>query len=77
MSKTEKIEFENKKIKIVKFLADLTCMRLYMENLTMDEAYDLIYETKILILKLFPDKEETYNLIYRSRFLRIIRERFS
>lgn len=76
MQKSDLIESENKKIKLAKFLADLTCSRLCQENLSLDEAFDLINNTKIMILGLFPDKEETYNIIYKNRFFRIIRERF-
>ena len=77
MKKSDLIQVEKEKIKSVRFLADFTCMRLYQENLTLDEAFDLINDTKKLILKIFPDKEDTYNLIYKKRFLRIIMERFS
>ncbi|MFC1726052.1 hypothetical protein ACFL4T_10535 [candidate division KSB1 bacterium] len=77
MKKSELIQLENRNIKFVKFLADLTCSRLYQENLTIDEAFDLLYITKRQILKIFPDKDETYDLIYKRRFLRIIEERFS
>ena len=77
MKKSELIEIENRKLDLVKFLADLTCSRLYQEYLTIDEAFDLINQTKEQILKVFPDREETYNLLYKKRFLRIIEERFS
>jgi len=76
MNEQDKILQENKKIKLAKLIADITCVRLYQEDLTLDKAFDLINETKMKILKIFPDKEDTYNLIYNRRFMRIIKERF-
>jgi len=56
-------------------IVDLTTALLYQEDLSINEALELVTATKRQVLALFPDKEETYDLIYKPRFERIIKER--
>lgn len=46
------------------------------ENLTVDEASQMIADSKRAALAMFPDKELAYNLIYKPRFQRLMRERY-
>lgn len=46
------------------------------ENLTVDEAAELIGSSQRAALNMFPDKELAYNLIYRPRLQRLMMERF-
>ena len=68
------IEEEQKKIRYLRTVVDLTSATLRQGNLTPIQALELISATKRHVLYLFPDKEETYNLIYKPRFERIIKE---
>jgi len=43
-------------------------------NLTVDDAQGLVEGIRARILALFPDGEETYELIYAPRFRRLIDE---
>ena len=45
-------------------------------NLTVEEASELAAGAKKAALAMFPDKELAYDLIYRPRLQRLIRERF-
>jgi len=45
-------------------------------NMTVEEASELAAGAKRAALAMFPDKELAFDLIYRPRFQRIIRERF-
>ena len=45
-------------------------------NLTLDEASELAAGAKRAALAMFPDKELAFDLIYRPRLQRLIRERF-
>ncbi len=45
-------------------------------NLTVEEASELAAGAKRAALAMFPDKELTFDLIYRPRLQRLIRERF-
>lgn len=45
-------------------------------NLTVEEASELVAGAKRAALAMFPDKELAYDLIYRPRLQRLMRERF-
>ncbi len=58
-------------------VADLTCALLAQtRDLTLGEALGMVANARRAVLALFPDKEDTFNLIYRPRFMRILVERF-
>ncbi|RMG74674.1 MAG: hypothetical protein D6710_01270 [Nitrospirae bacterium] len=73
---TDPIREENRRIKRLRFIVDLTQAILMQSELSMQEALTLIENTKRVALSLFPDKEDVYDLIYTPRFRRIIAERF-
>jgi hypothetical protein len=68
---------EEKKMRALRLIVDYTEASLIQLAFTPIEAYRLVQDTKRLILKLFPDKEDTYELIYAPRFQRIIDEKFT
>lgn len=70
----EEIEEERRRIRYLRILVDLTQSILYQGNLSYQEAMQLVANTKKTALKLFPGKEETYDLIYRPRFERVLWE---
>ena len=45
-------------------------------SMTVDEAAQLIADSKAAALAMFPGKEETYDLLYRPRLQRLMRERY-
>ena len=45
-------------------------------SLTVDEASQMVADTKAAALAMFPGKELAYELIWRPRFQRLMRERF-
>jgi hypothetical protein len=67
---------EDKKVRELRFVADFACRLLYQERLSLDEALSLVAGVRQYALKLFPDKAETFDLVYGSRFRRILAERF-
>ncbi|MFQ5824204.1 MAG: hypothetical protein ACE5JB_09135 [bacterium] len=75
MAAPEEIAEEQKKIRQLRTIVDLTAVVLYQGNLTPLEALELVEATKKSVLSLFPDKEETFDLIYKPRFERIIKDR--
>lgn len=66
---------EQSKMRILRAIVDLTAAILRQGNLTTMEAIELMKATKRGVIHLFPDKEDTYDLIYKPRFERIIQER--
>ncbi|MDA2931103.1 hypothetical protein MYX84_14350, partial [Acidobacteria bacterium AH-259-O06] len=56
------IQEEKKKIRRLRFLVDLTTSVLYQDTkLTLDEARQLVRNTEKAILKMFPDKQQTFD----------------
>lgn len=45
-------------------------------NLTVEEAAELVAGTKRAALAMFPDKEFAYDILYKPRLQRLMKERF-
>ncbi len=67
---------EEQKLRRLRRAMDLTAALLWRVDLTLEEAQDVVNHAKQTALKLFPDKEETFDLIYGSRFRRILAEKY-
>jgi hypothetical protein len=67
---------EERKLRRLGRAMDLAAVLLWRVDLTLDEARDVVNHAKRTALELFPDKEETFDLIYGSRFRRILVEKY-
>ncbi len=68
---------EQERIRRMRLLVDVTAQVLSQdENLTFCEALRLIDAARTAVLRLFPDKDDTFNLVIRPRLERIVHERF-
>ena len=66
---------EEKNIRDIQRINDLFCMLLRKrKNLSVIDVILAIQYTRKYTLDRYPQKEELYNMIYRSRFVRIIKE---
>jgi hypothetical protein len=45
-------------------------------SLSIDEASQMVADAKTAVLAMFPDKELAYEIIWRPRLQRLMRERF-
>ncbi len=45
-------------------------------TMTVDEAAQMVANTRQSVLRMFPDKESTFNMLCRPRIQRAMRERF-
>lgn len=70
----QEIAEENKKIRTLRFMVDLTISLISQGKMTRDEALEHFLKVKDFALKLFPGKEEAFEIIYAPRFKRIINE---
>ncbi len=55
---------------------DVAAALLRKVDLTLEEAQDVVDHAKCTALQLFPDKEDTFDLIYGARFRRILVEKY-
>ena len=58
----------------LKTVVDCTSEQLQSGNLTLWEAVELINQTRVQAEKLIPDQMGLYQLIYASRFRRLIEQ---
>jgi hypothetical protein len=72
----KEIREENRKIRFLRYLVDFSLQSIQQDALSLEEALKVVEEVKRAACNLFPGKEETFELIYRPRFQRIINERF-
>ncbi len=68
---------ENRRIRYLRFLVDFSILSIQQDDLSLEEAQKLVEDVKKAACHLFPGKEETFELIYRPRFNRVIEEKFS
>ena len=70
------LKLEEAKLHKLRGITNLTVALLYQADMTLADAQKLITQTRSKALELFPDKGDTFDLIYGSRFRRILSERF-
>ncbi len=74
---TAALREEERKLRHLRCLVDATSFVIAQGEVTVLEACSLMRLARQYALKLFPDKAEVFDLIYRPRFARIISERLS
>ena len=67
---------EELKIRKLRRMMDVAAALLWQTDLTLREAQEVVSFAREKALELFPDKGETFDLIYGSRFRRILVERY-
>jgi hypothetical protein len=72
----QEIKDENKKIRRLRFMVDLTLSLIYQANMTREEALEHYIKVKNYALRLFPGKEDAFEIIYAPRFKRLISEKY-
>jgi hypothetical protein len=69
-------EDERRKLRRLQIMMSMVQSVLAQDNMTYEEASELATNAKQAALAMFPDKELAYDLIYKPRLQRLIRERF-
>ena len=77
MATEAEIAEENRKVRRLQMVVALVMNVLREGDLPVEEAADLVASTRRFALTLFPDKEQTYDLIYAPRFRRLMREKYN
>jgi hypothetical protein len=68
---------ENKLIRRLQMMMNMVMQVIAQDtSLSVDEASQMIADSRKAALAMFPDKELAYELIWRPRFQRLMRERF-
>jgi hypothetical protein len=74
-SESEILE-ENRRVRRLQVVVDLVLSVLQQSDIPLDEALELVAATRQFALNLFPDKGSTYDLIYQSKFERLLTEKY-
>ncbi len=76
MDLSEKIKEENRKIRYLQLMVDLSLNIIESSNLSLEEAFSIVEKVKNMSISMFPGKEEAFDIIYRPKFERMIRKVF-
>jgi hypothetical protein len=71
---TPELDDEGRRVRLLRMVVDLTSSVLMQGRLAREEAEALVAAARQRALELFPDKEDTYELILAPRFARLVRE---
>jgi hypothetical protein len=75
--KSEQEEEEGRKIRRLQIMMSMVMSVIGQDpSLTVEEASELAAGAKRAALAMFPDKELAYDLLYKPRLQRLMRERF-
>ena len=73
----EELAEEQKLIRRLQMMMNMVMQVIAQDgSLTVDEAAQMIADSRKAALAMFPGKELAYDLIWRPRFQRLMRERF-
>ena len=71
------IEDENRRIRRLQIMMNMVMSVISQDSsLTLEQASELVVNTKRAALAMFPNKEFAYDIIYKPRLQRLMRERF-
>ena len=70
------IQEESRRVRRLQMMMNLVMSVISQGNLPIEEASELVASTRRAALNLFPDKELAYDLIYRPRLQRLLREKY-
>ena len=71
------IEEDNRKVRRLQIMMNMVMSVISQDpQMTVEEASELAANAKRAALAMFPDKEFAYDIIYKPRLQRLMRERF-
>jgi hypothetical protein len=68
------LQDEHRRMRQLRLLVDFTAQLIMQSRMSREEAERVVETMRLQVLRLFPGKETTYDIIYRPRFERIINE---
>jgi hypothetical protein len=73
---SDEIAEEEKKLRRLRFIVDFSLKYIETQSLSHDEALKIVEGVRKHTLKLFPGKEEAFDIIYAPRFKRLLNAKF-
>ena len=76
-AQAKEVHEEAQKIRRLQIMVSMVMSVISQDpNLTIEEASELVAGTKRAALAMFPDKEFAYDILYKPRLQRLMKERF-
>ncbi|WP_446741696.1 hypothetical protein [Silvibacterium acidisoli] len=73
----QELREEQRKLRRLQMMMDMVMSVIGQDpSLTVEEASTMVADSRRAALAMFPDKELAYNLIYKPRLQRLMRERY-
>jgi CRP-like cAMP-binding protein len=73
----EELQEESRKIRRLQIMVNMVTQVIAQDSsLSVEEASEMVADTRKAALLMFPDKELAFNLIYWPRLQRLMRERY-
>jgi hypothetical protein len=73
----EELQEESRKIRRLQMVVNMVMQVIIQDSsLSVEEASEMVADTRRVALAMFPDKELALNLIYWPRLQRLMRERY-
>lgn len=73
----EELKEENRKIRRLQMVVNMVTQVIAQDStVTVEQASEMVADTRRVALTMFPDKELAFNLIYWPRLQRLMRERY-
>jgi hypothetical protein len=73
----EELKEESRKIRRLQMVVNMVFQVIAQDaTLSVEQASEMVADTRRLALSMFPDKELAFNLIYWPRLQRLMRERY-
>lgn len=66
------LDHENRKMMKLRMVVDFTSALISRGHLHVVEMIHITHITRAIVLQMFPDKDDVYDLIYKTRFERLI-----
>ncbi|MBI2413447.1 MAG: hypothetical protein HYV24_09590 [Deltaproteobacteria bacterium] len=76
MATPEEIKTEDKKLRLLRRMVDLTMSIIIETDMTLEEASRHAAGVRELALRLFPGKGDVFDLVYGPRFKRLLRDKY-
>ena len=71
---TDEIDEETRRGRRLQIVVSLALGLISQADIALDDANDLFLATRRIALRLFPDKGDTFDLLYRPKFQRLMDE---
>jgi hypothetical protein len=70
------VDEEDRRVRTLRRLVDFSLAYIAQSSMPLEQARAVVEGVKRYALRLFPNKEETFDLIYLPRFRRLLQEKY-